>query len=93
MKRLEIIGNRSIQEEVLGALEEAAEGLRYTLLPVVHGRGKADRRLGTTVWPEENFLVLSYLEDGPADLAREAVLGLKARYPREGLQVFVLTVQ
>ena len=61
MKRLEIIANLSVQEAILTKLEASVAGFQYTLLPVVHGRGPDDRKLGTTVWPEENFVLFTYL--------------------------------
>ena len=91
MKRIEIIANLSVQEDLVMKLEEAVSCFQYTVLPVVHGRGLSDRKLGTTVWPEENFVLFSYLEESDADKALGAVAEVKVRYPREGIKVFVLT--
>jgi hypothetical protein len=32
-------------------------------MPLVHGKGRRKRKLGTRTWPETNFLVISYLDD------------------------------
>jgi len=86
MKRLEIVANRSVREEVVTTLEAAVPGLTYTLVPVAHGRGGEDWRLGTTVWPEENFVLFTYQDDDVVDRLRALLAGLKARYPREGMK-------
>lgn len=88
MKRLEIFANQSVQEELIAALETAVVGLRYTLVPVVQGRGGDDWKLGTTVWPEENFLLVCYLGDDTAAAAINAVRQVKQQYPKEGLKAY-----
>jgi hypothetical protein len=47
MKRVEIIANRSVQEDILDVLEPRIPGFTYTLIPVVHGRGKNNYRLAS----------------------------------------------
>jgi hypothetical protein len=47
MKRMELMANRSVEEEITGGLEAGITDFYYTLLPVVHGRGKSQYRLGT----------------------------------------------
>ena len=90
MKRLEIIANQSVQEELLGRIEAAVPTVRYTLIPTAHGRTPEDRKLGTTVWPEENFVWFSYLEDTEAEVVLGLVAEAKVQYPREGIKVFAV---
>ncbi|MCL2380005.1 MAG: hypothetical protein FWC64_00255 [Treponema sp.] len=92
MKRMELIANRSVESEILDALEETIEDFYYILLPQVHGKGKTKYRLGTSVWPEMNFLLISYLDDPSAAKAQEAIREVKARFPKEGIKVFVMDV-
>jgi len=91
MKRLEIIANRSVQEELIEAIEAAVPAIRYTVLSSAHGRGTDDWKLGTTVWPEENFLWFAYLADDEARAIFAVVADAKARYPREGIRAFSVT--
>ncbi len=86
MKRLEIVANQSVQEEVVTTLEAAVPGLTYTLIPVAHGRGGDDWRWGTAVWPEENFLLFTYQDDGVVDQLKATLVDLKAKFPREGMK-------
>lgn len=89
MKRLELICNVSLQEEALEILQSLVPGARYTLFPSVHGRGGEDFKLGTTVWPEENFLLLAVMAEADAERYVEGLRALKAQFPHEGLKVFV----
>jgi hypothetical protein len=93
MKRMEIMANRSVEEELTGALEAGIDNFYYTLLPVVHGKGKGRYRLGTATWPEENFLLISYLNDRDAETAQSVVVEMKSRFPKEGIKVFFITIQ
>ncbi|MDR2375302.1 MAG: hypothetical protein LBD96_02570 [Treponema sp.] len=93
MKRMEIMANRSVEEELTGALEAGIKDFYYTLLPVVHGRGKTQYRLGTPTWPEENFLLISYVDDRDAETAQSIVTEIKNRFPKEGIKVFFIRAE
>jgi hypothetical protein len=90
MKRMEIMANRSVEQEIISTLEAEIKDFYYTLLPVVHGRGKAQYRLGTPTWPEENFLLISYVDDRDAEIAQSVVTEIKSRFPKEGIKVFFM---
>ena len=90
MKRLELIANRSVESEIIEALEENIEDFFYTLLPQIQGRGKTRYRMGSATWPEMNFLIISYLGDEEADKAQAAIRGVKERFPREGIKLFMI---
>jgi hypothetical protein len=85
MKRLEVIANQSVREDLIEELERGLPDIEYTLVPIVHGKGKRKRKDGTRTWPETNFLILSYLEEGDAEKAAEAVRAIARRFPAEGL--------
>ena len=90
MKRLELIANRSVESEIVEALEKNIKDFFYTLLPQINGRGKTKYRMGTATWPELNFLLISYLEDADAVKAQEAIRAVKAQFPNEGIKMFVM---
>jgi hypothetical protein len=85
MKRLEIIANQSVREEIELALETAVPEIQYTIAPIVHGKGGRKRKLGTRTWPETNFLLFSYLPEQDADRAADALRSVVARFPAEGI--------
>jgi len=93
MKRLELIANRSVESEIISALEKDISDFYYTMLPEIHGRGKMKYRLGTATWPELNFLLISYMDDEKAAKATAAVRRVKEQFPKEGIKLFVMTAE
>lgn len=90
MYRAEIIANRSVQDEIIEALETGITGILYTIISEVHGRGNRNRKLGTTIWPELNFVLFAYLADGDAERMRKIISDIKARFPNEGINLFMI---
>ena len=88
MYRAEIISNQSVQEDIVELLEKTIPSIQYTLLPEVHGRGAKTKKLGDTVWPEMNFILFAYVEDGDAPKVKDVVADVKRRFPNEGISVF-----
>ena len=88
MKRLELIANKSVQEEVIQSLEGGVPGLRYTVIPVAQGRGPDDWKLGTTTWPEQNFVLFTYQPDEVVATLLALVADLKKQFPKEGITVW-----
>ena len=93
MKRLELIANRSVESEIIDALESGINDFFYTLLPQISGRGKTQYRLGTATWPEMNFMLISYLADGDAQKAQAAIRRVKEQFPREGIKLFIMNAE
>ena len=92
MKRLELIANQSCERELIESLENNINDFYYTLLPVVHGKGNTKYKLGTSTWPEQNFMLISYMTDEDASLAVKIINEIKQQFKREGIKVFVIDV-
>ncbi|MDR2394160.1 MAG: hypothetical protein LBD93_08410 [Treponema sp.] len=90
MKRMELMANKSVEEEIIGALEAGIHHFYYTLLPVVHGKGKTQYRLSSPTWPETNFLLISYLTNQDAEMVKAVVGKIKRRFPNEGIKLFFI---
>jgi nitrogen regulatory protein PII len=88
--RIEIIANRAVQDDIIEELETAVDDFHYTVVPVVLGRGRQHYKLGTSTWPEENFLLIAYMADDAAEKAQEVIRGIKERFPTEGIKLFSL---
>jgi len=88
MKRIEIIANRSIEEDMFEAFQKAGVAQHYTKIPVVVGVGSAGPRMGDHIWPEENFMLLVYCEDEEAARIREEIGKLKKFFVNEGIKIF-----
>lgn len=90
MYRAEIVANQSIQEDLIELLEQTIPDILYTIIPLVQGRGKDDRKLGNTTWPETNFLLFSYVEDSEIEKVRAVVRAIKKTFKDEGVKLFTL---
>ena len=88
--KAEIISNQSVEDDIIEQLEQEIPGLEYTVLPEVQGRGKNTKKLGDTVWPEMNFVLTAYVTESSAEMVRQCVDRVKAKFPREGINLFVI---
>ena len=90
MYRLEIIANKSVEEDITDALEQYIPGILYSVVPLVYGRGGNDRKLGTSTWPETNFLMISYIENKDLPTAKAVIEAVKDRFKGEGIKMFII---
>jgi hypothetical protein len=49
--------------------------------------------VGTATWPEENFLLISYLDDREAEHAASIIAEIKSRFPNEGIKLFFVRAE
>jgi nitrogen regulatory protein PII len=89
MKRIEIIANQSVEEDVFEAFEQRDIVKSFTKIPGVHGSGKSTPKRGDHIWPEENFYLLVFCEDSEAELIKEAISEVKLHFENEGIKLFV----
>lgn len=85
MKRLELVACEAMQEELVDGLEKAIGGIEYSLIPRIEGKGKSSRKDGSQIWPELNFMLVSYLGDAELEAAKAAILEVARRFPKEGI--------
>jgi hypothetical protein len=90
MFRAEIVANQSVKEDIIELLEQTIPDILYTVIPTVHGRGKNNRKLGTTTWPEQNFLLFAYVEKPEVPLIRAVIAAVKNKFPDEGIKLFTM---
>lgn len=90
MTRVELIANRTVEEDLHDRLNKRGLHLQYTKLVGVQGAGQAGLRRGDAVWPEENFVIVSYCDDEQAARLQEVVEGLKRDFPNEGIALFAV---
>ena len=81
MIRLEVIANRSVEENILEAFKKSGIAKYYTKHPTVFGVGSSGPRMGDPIWPEENFAIVIWCEKEEAKKIRRAVLEVKKQYP------------
>ncbi len=92
MKRIEIIANRSIQEDMFDAFRKAEIVKHYTLYPIVLGVGNSGPRMGDHIWPEENFSLIIYCGDSESVKIKEVITELKAFFTSEGIKLFEISL-
>jgi hypothetical protein len=90
MQRLEIIANRSVEDDLYDVLRRRGLSPFYTKHPEVHGVGDSGPRMGDHVWPEENFVLVIYCDEEKARKLKEAVDELKELFPEEGIKMFAV---
>ena len=90
MIRIEVIANRSVEENVLDALRMEDAGKFYTKYPDILGVGSSGPRMGDAVWPEENFAFVFWCGAEEAEAIRRAVASVKAKFPNEGIKMYRL---
>lgn len=91
MKRIEIIANRSIQEDMFDVFRKAEIVKHYTLYPIVLGVGSSGPRMGDHIWPEENFSLIIYCDESESEKIKEVITELKAFFTSEGIKLFELS--
>lgn len=89
MVRVEIIANKSVQEDLIDVLEAAVPGIYYTIFPEVRGKGRQGTRKGDDIWPELNCMVLVFCGKETAERIEKAVCHVKDAFPREGIKLFL----
>lgn len=93
MTRCEIIANQSVQEEIISLLEEHISGCLYTVIPTVTGRGKNSYKLGSSSWPETNFILVSYVDDENVKVVKAIIAAVKQKFPTEGIKLFCVKAE
>ncbi|MCL2719912.1 MAG: hypothetical protein FWD47_01055 [Treponema sp.] len=88
MIRVEIIANRSVEENIHEALAKEQVGKHYTKIPNVLGVGACGPRMGDAVWPEENFALIIWCEKDEARGIQDAIAKTKEKFPGEGIKLF-----
>lgn len=89
LKRVEIIANHSVEQDVMDVLELKGMVSHFTKIPSVHGRGDADPKRGDHIWPEENFILIIYCNEKQASVIENAMEEVRESFPDEGIRCFV----
>ena len=88
MKRIEIIANRSIEEDMFDLFRRKGIVKHYTRIPEAYGVGSKGPRMGNHIWPESNFILVVYCDEQEAEVIKEAVSELKELFKDEGIKLF-----
>ncbi len=86
--RAEIISNQSVEDDIIERLEEEIPDIQYTILNDVHGKGLKTRKMGSAAWPEQNFILYTYVDKVAAKKVKEIMKAVKKKFPNEGISLF-----
>ncbi len=89
MKRLEIIANQAVEDDIIEVLASAGYGESFTYFHPVYGRGKKGRREGSAVWPETNVMFLVYIDHDRVDAILSGIRKLKEEFSQEGIKCWL----
>lgn len=88
-KRLDIIANQSVEEDIIDQLVAVGHGEEFTYLHPVYGRGGSGRREGSAIWPETNVMFIVYLEEDQALALAGRIARMKEQFPNEGIRCWL----
>ena len=88
MIRLEVIANSAVEENILDALGSMGIGKFYTKFPSVYGVGSSGPRMGDSIWPELNIVLVFWCDEVEAKGIQQAVAAVKEQFPNEGIKLF-----
>ncbi len=89
LKRLEIIGNLSLEEDILEGFAEKKVGRHRTSIMPVHGNGLSGPCYGDPVWPEENFYLLLFLPEEDVPVVEDIIRSVRETHRGTGLACFL----
>jgi len=90
MFRVEVIANRSVEENIHDALNFENTGKHFSKYLGVLGVGKSGPCMGDAIWPEENITFVFWCEEEELAAIERAVRFVKNKYPNEGIKMFSL---
>jgi len=90
MKRIEIICDVTIEDEIIDALESLDGISGYSNISPVKGTGNHGPRKGDHVWPEENSLIIIYLNDDKTEMLQKLIDDKRKQFPRNGIAAFII---
>ncbi|MEA5031447.1 MAG: hypothetical protein VB025_04810 [Sphaerochaeta sp.] len=90
MKRVEIMAAQAVQQDILDAFEIYGVPPHYTIIPTAHGSGDTAPKLGDGVWPEENFILITYCDGEVVERIERSLELVKKKYDHEGIGFFVM---
>ena len=88
--RCEIIANQSVEDDIIDILEKSIPDFEYTIDENLCGKGKKTRKLGDSVWPEMNFVMIAYINSEITETLSYCVNQIKEKFPNEGINLFII---
>ena len=81
---------QAVEQDILDAFEVFDVPQRYTIIPMAKGRGKTTPKLGDSVWPEENIIMIVYCDDDVVARIEQALELVRKKYHQDGIEFLVM---
>lgn len=89
LKRVELIFSAAVDEDFMEGFKKKGIGAHYTKISGVTGAGFSNPKLGDSVWPQLNEMILVYCSKDEAEKIISLAKDLREKYPMEGIACFV----
>ncbi|MBQ3838049.1 MAG: hypothetical protein IJR40_07705 [Treponema sp.] len=89
LKRVEIILSAAVDEDFMDGFKKKGIGAHFTKISGVTGAGFSNPKLGDSVWPQLNEMLLVYCDKEEAEKIVDLVEKVRDKYPMEGIACFV----
>ena len=89
LKRVELIFSAAVDEDFMDGFKKKGIGAHYTKISGVTGAGFSNPKLGDSVWPQLNEMIIVYCSKDEAEKIVDLAKGLREKYPMEGIACFV----
>ena len=89
LKRVEIIFSAAVDEDFAEGFKKNKIGSHFTKISGVTGAGFSNPKLGDSVWPQLNEMIIVYCPKEEAEKIVELAKEIREKYPMEGIACFM----
>lgn len=89
LKRVELIFSAAVDEDFMDGFKKKGIGAHFTKISGVTGAGFSNPKLGDSVWPQLNEMIIVYCSKEEAEKIVDLAKDLREKYPMEGIACFV----
>ena len=89
LKRVEVIFSAALDEDFVEGFKKNNIGSHFTKISGVTGAGFSNPKLGDSVWPQLNEMLVVYCPKDEAEKIVALVEELRQKYPMEGVACFL----
>lgn len=86
--RIDLVFSQALEEDFVEQFE-LNKVSRYTIVPIVKGKGYSQPKLGTVVWPQLNTMLITFCDEDDAVKVKRVVNLLRDKYKTEGIACFI----
>ena len=89
LKRVELIFSAAVDEDFMDGFKKGKIGAHFTKISGVTGAGFSNPKLGDSVWPQLNEMIIVYCSKDEAEKIIKLAEQIREKYPMEGIACFL----